>query len=346
MSPVGGSRPAAASRARSSAARSACRSLAHDPDATVPACRAPHPPLRPDRRAPRRLAAEVAECRRCPGWSPGASRSPGRGGPPSATRSTGAVRSPASATRRPACSSSAWPRPPTAATAPAAHLHRRPLRRLAVRQPPPHRLRQPADLGLPRRRPRPDRLLHHRPGQVRPARQQAPPRQSATPAPLADRGARPPATSACVVALGAFAWDQALRHLGPVRPKPRFTHAAEAPSPARRVLVGSYHEPARTRAPAASPSRCLTACSRGRGAARVKETGLIGKGFQLQGNGRPPTSAYLVPVMFAPRAPPSSSTWLGSSQENVTLDDGQRAIGIVASAVGRAIDHHPVFAAP
>jgi uracil-DNA glycosylase len=44
-----------------------------------------------------------------------------------------------------------------------------------------------------------------------------------------------------VVALGAFAWDQVLRHLGPVRPKPRFGHAAEAPLPGDRVLLGSYH---------------------------------------------------------------------------------------------------------
>jgi uracil-DNA glycosylase family 4 len=44
-----------------------------------------------------------------------------------------------------------------------------------------------------------------------------------------------------VVALGAFAWDQALRHLGPVTPKPRFGHAAETPLPGGRVLVGSYH---------------------------------------------------------------------------------------------------------
>ena len=44
-----------------------------------------------------------------------------------------------------------------------------------------------------------------------------------------------------VVALGAFAWDQALRHLGPVHPKPRFTHAAEARLPHDRVLLGSYH---------------------------------------------------------------------------------------------------------
>jgi uracil-DNA glycosylase len=44
-----------------------------------------------------------------------------------------------------------------------------------------------------------------------------------------------------VVALGAFAWDQALRHLGPVRPKPRFGHGAEAPLPHDRILLGSYH---------------------------------------------------------------------------------------------------------
>ena len=44
-----------------------------------------------------------------------------------------------------------------------------------------------------------------------------------------------------VVALGAFAWDQALRHLGPVTPKPRFGHGAAAPLPGGRVLLGSYH---------------------------------------------------------------------------------------------------------
>jgi len=44
-----------------------------------------------------------------------------------------------------------------------------------------------------------------------------------------------------VVALGAFAWDTALRHLGPVRPKPRFTHGAQAVLPHGRVLLGSFH---------------------------------------------------------------------------------------------------------
>ena len=44
-----------------------------------------------------------------------------------------------------------------------------------------------------------------------------------------------------VVALGSYAWDNALRHLGPVRPKPRFTHGAEATLPGDRILLGSYH---------------------------------------------------------------------------------------------------------
>jgi uracil-DNA glycosylase family 4 len=44
-----------------------------------------------------------------------------------------------------------------------------------------------------------------------------------------------------VVALGSYAWDTALRHLGPVRPKPRFTHGAEAALPGGRVLLGSFH---------------------------------------------------------------------------------------------------------
>jgi uracil-DNA glycosylase len=44
-----------------------------------------------------------------------------------------------------------------------------------------------------------------------------------------------------VVALGGFAWEAALRHLGPVRPKPRFGHGAEAALPGGRTLLGSFH---------------------------------------------------------------------------------------------------------
>ena len=48
-------------------------------------------------------------------------------------------------------------------------------------------------------------------------------------------------TIRAVVALGAYAWDTALRHLGPVRPKPRFGHGAEVALPHGRTLLGSFH---------------------------------------------------------------------------------------------------------
>jgi uracil-DNA glycosylase len=60
-------------------------------------------------------------------------------------------------------------------------------------------------------------------------------------APWLDRELALLPTIRAVVALGSFAWDTALRHLGPVRPKPRFTHGAEAPLPGDRTLLGSYH---------------------------------------------------------------------------------------------------------
>jgi uracil-DNA glycosylase family 4 len=48
-------------------------------------------------------------------------------------------------------------------------------------------------------------------------------------------------TIRAVVALGAYAWDTALRHLGPVRPTPRFGHGAEVALPHGRTLLGSFH---------------------------------------------------------------------------------------------------------
>jgi uracil-DNA glycosylase family 4 len=44
-----------------------------------------------------------------------------------------------------------------------------------------------------------------------------------------------------VVALGAFAWDAALRIHGGVRPRPAFGHLGEAVLPGGRTLLGSYH---------------------------------------------------------------------------------------------------------
>jgi uracil-DNA glycosylase family 4 len=43
-----------------------------------------------------------------------------------------------------------------------------------------------------------------------------------------------------IVCLGSFAWDAALRAIGGVKPKPRFTHLSEARA-GRFVLLGSYH---------------------------------------------------------------------------------------------------------
>jgi uracil-DNA glycosylase family 4 len=44
-----------------------------------------------------------------------------------------------------------------------------------------------------------------------------------------------------IVALGAFAWDAALRLHGGVRPRPKFGHLAQAELPGGRMLLGSFH---------------------------------------------------------------------------------------------------------
>ena len=44
-----------------------------------------------------------------------------------------------------------------------------------------------------------------------------------------------------VVALGAFAWDAALRLHGGPRPRPKFGHLAEAELPGGRTLIGCFH---------------------------------------------------------------------------------------------------------
>jgi uracil-DNA glycosylase len=44
-----------------------------------------------------------------------------------------------------------------------------------------------------------------------------------------------------IVALGAFAWDAALRVHGGVRPRPKFGHLAEAALPGDHVLLGCFH---------------------------------------------------------------------------------------------------------
>jgi uracil-DNA glycosylase family 4 len=67
------------------------------------------------------------------------------------------------------------------------------------------------------------------------------PQERANCAPWLERELALLETIRVVVALGSYAWDTALRHLGPVRPKPRFAHGAEAALPHDRVLLGSFH---------------------------------------------------------------------------------------------------------
>ena len=74
----------------------------------------------------------------------------------------------------------------------------------------------------------------------------APPKNKPSPAerdaclPYASRELGLLPAARCVVCLGAFAWDAALRLYG-VRPKPRFAHGAEHAPPSSPTLLGCYH---------------------------------------------------------------------------------------------------------
>ena len=137
-----------------------------------------------------------------------------------------------------------------------AHVHRRPLGRVALRGPAPGRVREPAELRAPRRRP-----AAHATPTITAVVRCAPPANKPT---TAERDACLPwlveelellGSARVLLALGSFAWDGALRavialgHAAP-RPKPRFGHGAEAaarPVPAARA---PSTPPSRTRSPA------------------------------------------------------------------------------------------------
>jgi len=246
----------------------------------------PGPPTPPDpsrrRRRGRRGGSPAWRAGSSPAGAAAPARALPRGGArcaaaPTATRSTGAGRSPGFGD--PARSSCwwAWHRPRTAATAPA-HLHRRPLRRLALRA-----LSGP---GSPTSRPPRTAATAaaggayvHRRGPLRAAGQPAEPRGA---------GELPPYLAAELAAAGAarvssrsaaWPWDAVLRvwaeagHSLP-RPRPRFGHGAEVCRRRRLpVLLGVDHPSQQNTSRAASPSRCSTPSSRRRellGARRIR----------------------------------------------------------------------------
>ena len=214
------------------------------------------------------VGARVVACRRCPrlvelaraGRAREARRLPRRG-------RTGPGRCPASATRR--ARLRRRPRPGGARRQPhRPRVHRRPLRRLAVRRAAPRRLRQPADLASPRRRPA------ARGAYVTAAVRCAPPANKPTPEerdtclPFRARELSCCASVRVVVCLGGFAWDAALR-LRAARPsapraalRPRRRGAdVEARPHAARLLPPQPAEHLHRPAHRADARR---ACSRGR----------------------------------------------------------------------------------
>ena len=176
-----------------------------------------------------------------PGSWPGASRWRSSAGPPSGTRSTGAGRSPASATRRPGWSSWAWPRPPTAPTAPGACSPA--TGRATSSTPPcggPGSPTSPTSVS-PGRRAGLDRGLDHRPGALRAAGQQADRPPSATAAARSSSGSwRCSRACGCSWPSGSSATRCCAGVLGAARGR-RSPTARRSALPGGRTILCSYH---------------------------------------------------------------------------------------------------------
>ena len=167
-----------------------------------------------------------------------------KSGPPTGTRNTGAARARFRGSAR--SLAPLWPGargPRRQSHGPG--LHRRPLRRLAVRRPPPRRLRQSTHFDLPRRRPAVDQLLI-----VTACVRCAPPGNKPT---IEERDTCRPYLKQelqllrqvkAIVCLGGFAWDRALptlRASGHRLPASRNLATAPEAVLGPYTLLGCYH---------------------------------------------------------------------------------------------------------
>ncbi len=215
----------------------------------------------------RRSKREIVACRRCPrlvAWREEVARV--KRAVVRRSRTTGAgplpgFGDPAASVRRPRAGAGGARRQPHRA-----HVHRRPLRRLAVRGAVAGRARQPADLGGARRRPAAARTAGSRPPSAARRRPTSRRRSSATPACRTSRaswrcwrGAR------VIVCLGAFAWDAALRIArAPVRARGRGSGTAPRRTCGGYTLLGCYHPSQQNTFTGRLTEPMLDASSRGR----------------------------------------------------------------------------------
>ena len=263
-------------------------------------------------------------------------------------RTTGAGRCPASAIPPPACSCSAWRRPPTAATAPGGSS---PATARATGCSPRCGARgsptSPTSVS-PRRRAGAARLLRHRRGPLRAAGEPADAgRARQLPARTSRASWRCCERVRVIVCLGGFAWDAALRRAGRrARPRPTFAHGAEADGRARHAARLLPPQPAE------HVHRAADRADDGRGVRAREGAGRRGTGMSRM---RSHSQALLAALQIAD--PPERWEALGFAVEDgawtrwrsVRLGAGQRHHGAGRSAASpdtAEIDGLPTTRAP
>ena len=212
---------------------------------TGPGIAAPGGSVRSRGRGRRLAGAPRARRRDLPGVPPaggrGGSRWPRRSGRPTPTRTTGGAPVPGFGDPDPRLLVVGLAPAAHGANRTGAHVHRRSLRGLPLRRPPPRRLRQPADEHRPGRRARAAGGAHHLPGALRPAGQQAHGRGAGHLRPL------PRARAGPVPLGGGWCWPSAgsptrrWRPCSGLRPRPRFGHGVEVTAAAGPTVLCSYH---------------------------------------------------------------------------------------------------------